>query len=270
MQPIEPIPRAVDITRPAGLACTMGRWEASRLHHSYVGPEHLLLGLLRQGDNPAARVLVAHGLDLETVRAEIDRLIAQGVLPGPPSDAELGRQQELQARWLDAQDLTPEERAHVERLIAQGVLPGPHLGDAVPLATLGIDLEKVAGRLEETFGREAYWQAAERVRNRPSQSATHRPMGVPPPFVCARVFAIAGHEAIARDQPVGPEHLLLGLLRDAEDPVEIEPYPQERGLRGQVGLPDHGPHAIRLLIEARGLTLDRLRAAVLEEIDQGQ
>jgi ATP-dependent Clp protease ATP-binding subunit ClpC len=76
MQPIEPIPRAVDITRPAGLACTMGRWEASRLHHSYVGPEHLLLGLLRQGDNPAARVLVAHGLDLETVRAEIDRLIA--------------------------------------------------------------------------------------------------------------------------------------------------------------------------------------------------
>jgi Clp amino terminal domain, pathogenicity island component len=96
MQPIEPIPRAVDLTRPAGLACTMGRWETSRLHHAYVGPEHLLLGLLRQGDNPAARVLVAHGLDLETVRAEIDRLIAQGVLPGPPSDAELGRQQELQ------------------------------------------------------------------------------------------------------------------------------------------------------------------------------
>jgi hypothetical protein len=63
---------------------------------------------------------------------------------------------------------------------------------------------------------------------------------------------------------------LLGLLRDAEDPVETEPYPQERRLRGQVGLPDHGPHAIRLLIEARGLTLDRLRAAVLEELDQGQ
>jgi ATP-dependent Clp protease ATP-binding subunit ClpA len=175
MQPIEPIPRAVDLTRPAGLACTMGRWETSRLHHAYVGPEHLLLGLLRQGDNPAARVLVAHGLDLETVRAEIDRLIAQGVLPGPPSDAELGRQQELQARWLDAQDITPEERARVERLIAQGVLPGPHLGDAAPLATLGIDLEQVAGRLEESFGREAYWQAAERVRNRPSQSAIHRP-----------------------------------------------------------------------------------------------
>jgi Clp amino terminal domain, pathogenicity island component len=267
MQPTDPIPRAVDITRPAGLACTMGRWEASRLHHSYVGPEHLLLGLLRQGDNPAARVLVAHGLDLETARAEVDRLIAQGVLPGPPSDAELRRQQELQARWLDAQDLTPEQRAHVERLIAQGELPAPHLGDAAPLATVGIDLEAVAGRLQESFGREAYWQATERVRNRPAQGATHRPMGLPPPFVCARVFNIAAHEAIARDQQVGPEHLLLGLLRDAEDPVETEPYPQERRLRGQVGLPDHGPHAIKLLVQARGLTLESLRAAVLSELD---
>jgi hypothetical protein len=268
MQPTEPIPRAVDITRPAGLACTMGRWEASRLHHSYVGPEHLLLGLLRQGDNPAARVLVAHGVDLETVRAEVDRLIAQGVLPGPPSDAELRRQDELQKRWLDAQNLTPEQRAHVERLIAQGVLPGPHLGDAAPLASLGIDLEAVAGRLQETFGREAYWQATERVRNRPAQAATHRPMGVPPPFVCARVFNIAAHEAIARDQQVGPEHLLLGLLRDAEDPVETEPYPAERRLRGQVGLPDHGPHAIKLLVQARGLTLEMVRAAVLSELDR--
>jgi hypothetical protein len=268
MQPTDPIPRAVDITRPAGLACTMGRWEASRLHHPYVGPEHLLLGLLRQGDNPAARVLVAHGLDLETVRAEVDRLIAQGVLPGLPGDAELRRQRDLQARWLDDQDFTPEQRAKVERLIAQGVLPGPHLGDAAPLATLGIDLEVVAGRLKETFGEQAYWRATERVRNRPAKAATHRPMGVPPPFVCVRVFNIAAHEAIARDQQVAPEHLLLGLLRDAEDPVETESSPPERRLRGQVGLPDQGPHAIKLLVQARGLTLEVLRAAVLSELDR--
>jgi hypothetical protein len=267
MQPTEPIPRAVDITEPAGLAITMARWEANRLHHAYQGPEHLLLGLLRQGDNLAARVLVANGLDLETARTEIDRLIAQGVLPGPPSDAELRRQQDLQAKWLDAQNLTPEGRARVERLIAQGVLPGPHLGDAAPLATLGIDLEAVAGRVKESFGEQAYWQASERVRNRPVQAATHRPMGIPPPVVCGRVFNIAAHEAIARDQQLATEHLLLGLLRDAEDPVETESSAQERGLRGQVGLPDHGPHAIKLLIEARGLTLGTLRAALLSELD---
>jgi hypothetical protein len=41
-------------------------------------------------DNPAARVLRAHGLTSATVRTGIDRLVAEGVLPGPqPSDAEL-------------------------------------------------------------------------------------------------------------------------------------------------------------------------------------
>jgi hypothetical protein len=35
-----------------------------------------------------------------------------------------------------------------------------------------------------------------------------------------------------------------------------------------VGLPDHGPHAIRLLVEARGLTLEALRSAVLGELDR--
>jgi ATP-dependent Clp protease ATP-binding subunit ClpA len=259
----------VSFTEPAKRASAMALWELRRLHHAYRGPEHYLLGLLREGDNPAARVLVAHGLDLETVRAEVDRLIDQGVLPGPPSDAELGRQQELQGRWLDAQDLTPEDRAQVERLIAQGALPGPDLGDAPLLAGLGIDLEAVAGRLQESFGREAYWRATERVRSRPAQAATHRPMGVPPPFVCVRFLVeFAYQEAVARGQDVGPEHLLLGLLRDAEGPVETEPYPQERRLRGQVGLPDHGPHAIKLLVQARGLTLEGLRAAVLGELER--
>jgi Clp amino terminal domain, pathogenicity island component len=259
----------VSFTEPAKRASAMALWELRRLHHAYRGPEHYLLGLLREGDNPAARVLVAHGLDLAAARAEVDRLIAQGVLPGPPSDAELGRQQELQARWLDAQDLTPEDRAQVERLIAQGVLPGPDLGDAPLLAGLGIDLDQVAGRVQESFGREAYWQATERVRSRPAQAATHRPMGVPPPFVCVRFLVeFAYQEAVARGQDVGPEHLLLGLLRDAEDPVETEPYPQERRLRGQVGLPDHGPHAVKLLVEARGLTLEGLWAAVLGELER--
>ena len=178
--------RTVYFTEPAKRASTMALDEVNRLHHAYRGPEHYLLGLLRHGDNPAARVLVAHGLDLETARAEVDRLIAQGVLPGPPSDAELRQQGELQARWLDAQNLPPENRAEVERLIAQGVIPPPDLGDAPLLATLGIDLEAVAGRLRETFGHQADWRATERVWTRPSQGATHRPMGVPPPFVCVR------------------------------------------------------------------------------------
>jgi ATP-dependent Clp protease ATP-binding subunit ClpA len=225
MEPTDPIPRAVDVTLPAGTVSALAQMEARRLGHHYLGPEHLLLGLLRHGDNLAAQVLRGHGLDLETVSAEVDRMIAQGVLPGPqPGDAEL-------------------------------------------LATLGIDLEAVAGRLRQAFGHDAYWQATQRVGMRPVQPASHQAPQAPMRLVCARAMKVAAHEAIARDQDVGPEHLLLGLLRDAQDPVETEPYPVERRLRGQVGLPGHGAHAIKLLVEARGLTLEALRAAVLRELD---
>jgi hypothetical protein len=80
----------VQFTKAAGIVPHFAREEAERRHQYYLGPEHLLLGLLIQGDNLAARVLRAHGLDLDTVRAGIDRLVAEGVLPGPqPSDAEL-------------------------------------------------------------------------------------------------------------------------------------------------------------------------------------
>ena len=64
--------------------------EAALLGHRYVGPEHLVLGLLRDGGNDAARVLRTHGVDLAAARVALRRLAERGVVPGPrPSDAEL-------------------------------------------------------------------------------------------------------------------------------------------------------------------------------------
>jgi ATP-dependent Clp protease ATP-binding subunit ClpA len=227
---MKPIPRAVSATRAGGHASGLARMEARRLGHHYLGGEHLLLGILVHGDNLAARVLVAHGLDLETVRAEVDRLIDQGVLPSPqPSDAEL-------------------------------------------LASLGVDLEAVHARLQESFGDQAYWEAAQRVRRRPTQPVTHTPhvRTDPTPLLCVRALGFAAHEAIARDQEIGPEHLLLGLLQDAEDSVETELASQDRRRRAVLGLPDHGPNPIRLLVEASGLTLQTLRGALRGELDRSQ
>ena len=48
--------------------------EADRLHHPYIGTEHLLLGLLRDDASPAALTLAKHGLRVEDVRAEILRM----------------------------------------------------------------------------------------------------------------------------------------------------------------------------------------------------
>ena len=106
-------------------------------------------------------------------------------------------------------------------------------------------------------------------RREASGAVAHTPGGGTP-LVCRRVLVMAAHEAMARDQWVGPLHLLLGLVRDAEDPVGTDLYPQERRRNGFLGWPSSGPHPVRLLVEARGLTLEALRAAVRGELDRGR
>ncbi|MDQ7820044.1 MAG: ATP-dependent Clp protease ATP-binding subunit [Armatimonadota bacterium] len=51
--------------------------EARRLGHNYIGTEHLLLGLIREGEGVAARVLEAMGADLERVRAQVVYLLGE-------------------------------------------------------------------------------------------------------------------------------------------------------------------------------------------------
>ncbi|MGE0601803.1 MAG: ATP-dependent Clp protease ATP-binding subunit [Dehalococcoidia bacterium] len=51
--------------------------EARRLSHSYIGTEHLLLGLVREGEGIAAGVLESLGVNLERVRAETTRILSQ-------------------------------------------------------------------------------------------------------------------------------------------------------------------------------------------------
>ncbi|NQS99591.1 MAG: AAA family ATPase, partial [Candidatus Omnitrophica bacterium] len=55
--------------------------EARGLGHNYIGTEHLLLGLLREGEGVAAQVLLSLGLDLNKVRNEVLELLGQGI-PG--------------------------------------------------------------------------------------------------------------------------------------------------------------------------------------------
>jgi ATP-dependent Clp protease ATP-binding subunit ClpA len=45
--------------------------EAIRLHHNHIGPEHLLLGLLREGEGQAAQILVESGVDLDNLRRRV-------------------------------------------------------------------------------------------------------------------------------------------------------------------------------------------------------
>ncbi len=58
--------------------------EALQLGHNYIGTEHILLGLVREGEGVAAQVLQKLGADLDRVRAAvIQQLSARGISPGP-------------------------------------------------------------------------------------------------------------------------------------------------------------------------------------------
>ncbi|MGL5406721.1 MAG: ATP-dependent Clp protease ATP-binding subunit [Propionibacteriaceae bacterium] len=50
--------------------------EALQLNHSYIGTEHILLGLIREGEGVAAQVLVKLGADLDTVRNQVVQLLS--------------------------------------------------------------------------------------------------------------------------------------------------------------------------------------------------
>ncbi|MFH1731816.1 MAG: ATP-dependent Clp protease ATP-binding subunit [Planctomycetota bacterium] len=52
-----------------------GKQEAQRLGHNFLGTEHILLGLVREGTGVAANVLKALGVDLKRIRVEVERLV---------------------------------------------------------------------------------------------------------------------------------------------------------------------------------------------------
>jgi ATP-dependent Clp protease ATP-binding subunit ClpC len=56
----------------------MAREEAARLHHEYVGTEHILLGLIREGEGVAAAVLQSLNVDLEEIQQKIEETVKKG------------------------------------------------------------------------------------------------------------------------------------------------------------------------------------------------
>jgi ATP-dependent Clp protease ATP-binding subunit ClpA len=217
-------------TVQVGRVIDLAREEAERFGHRYLGPEHLLLGLLCDGRSQAARILQAHGVDLAAARAALDRLINQGVVPGPrPSDAEL-----LGTLGIDLEQI----RRGAEQTF--GVQAVKHaIGEAVRARRGGV------GRVPRTplegpavLTTQATWLASRRAE-------------------------ALGHDA------VDPEVLLLGLLEDVRTPwPRCMSNPWMRQLLAAVGLPESYRGAAGALLEALGVDLDELRDAVSAALRQ--
>ena len=82
--------------------------EARRLNHNYIGTEHLLLGLVREGEGIAAGVLESLGVNLEKVRTQVIQVVSQSTTTAPAE----GKQQS-KTPTIDqmGQDLTALARA---------------------------------------------------------------------------------------------------------------------------------------------------------------
>ena len=57
---------------------TLAQEEAQRLQHDYIGTEHLLLGLVREGEGVAAKVLTSLDVDLDVARDRVEAIIGRG------------------------------------------------------------------------------------------------------------------------------------------------------------------------------------------------
>jgi ATP-dependent Clp protease ATP-binding subunit ClpA len=121
--------------------------EALQLGHNYIGTEHILLGILREGENVAAQVLVRMGTDLNRVRVEVVKLVGPGEAGagtpegGPSGEARMSRRavarDPLLAEVRDALAGISERLAAIERHLGlnagaqdPGGPPGQHPGPA--------------------------------------------------------------------------------------------------------------------------------------------
>lgn len=186
--------------------------EARKLDHNYVGTEHILLGLLRDQDGLAARLLKNAGIDLEDARQEVLNLLT-GAAPGSPA-AEPPLPQWIAAykRFTNRSRRVMEEaKREADRLChefvgTQHILCGVLCEDegfaARTLKDAGVNLEAVRAAIRSGVAPGPFMV---RVSETP---LTER---------ARRAIALATEEADKLGEVgVAPVHLLLGLLREID------------------------------------------------------
>ena len=205
--------------------------EADRFGHRYLGPEHLVLGVLRDDGSGAARVLEASRVDLTAARAALGRLADRGVVAGPrPSDAEL-----------------------------LGML-------GIDLAAIRRSTEQAFGGMAVGWA----IREATRARGRGVGRVPRTPLGEPPMLI-GQALQHTGEQARALGAGVvGPELLLLGVVTDIRTPwPRCMRTRWRRQLHASVGLPEGYRGAAGPLLEAFGVDLDELGATLLAELRAG-
>ena len=154
-----------------------GKQEAQRLGHDYLGTEHILLGLVKEGTGVAANVLKSLGVDLKRIRSEVERLVQSDPAAGASPNAQPTAEPKYTARAKSVLDLSLDEA----RGLGQSYIGTEHLllgllreGQGVAaqvLLNLGLKLETVREEVHSFLG------SADLLG--PEQVAPHGPAPMP-------------------------------------------------------------------------------------------
>jgi ATP-dependent Clp protease ATP-binding subunit ClpC len=151
---------------------SLAQKEAERFKHDYIGTEHLLLGLVKEGSGVAVTALNNMGIDVEKVRREVEKLVAPAEKPGPsgplPFTPQAKRVLELaseEARALGHPYIGTEH-------ILLGLLSEQDSVAAQVLLNLEVKLEDVRNEILDLLGAGDVSAAAGGASERPEEKPT--------------------------------------------------------------------------------------------------
>ncbi|MFO7273882.1 MAG: Clp protease N-terminal domain-containing protein, partial [Bacillota bacterium] len=139
-------------TERAQRVIVLAQDEARRLNYDYVGTEHLLLGLIREGEGIAAKALQSLGISLEQVRAEVEKMIGKG---SATSRGEIGftpRAKKVMVELaIEEARLLGHNYVGTEHILLGLIREGEGVAAQV-LQNLGADLERVRNQVIHLLG----------------------------------------------------------------------------------------------------------------------
>ena len=222
--------------------------EARRLNHHYIGTEHLLLGLVREGEGIAAGVLQNLGVNLEKARTQTILALSQSGAPPVVSRSRFSQTHFIQSLMEVDDERFDIFTVQVSRVLSRAeeeaqrfqhnYIGTEHLTLALTreskgvaasvLSNLGVDLTRVRSAVEFSIGDASHITPAQ--------------VGLTPQI--KKVIELAVDEArLLNHHHVGIEHLLLGLLRE------------EKGIAAGV-------------LESLGVTLEQARIETIRVLSQ--
>jgi ATP-dependent Clp protease ATP-binding subunit ClpA len=198
--------------------------EAIRFNHNYIGVEHLLLGLVREGEGTAARVLNSLGVDLGKARSSVEFIIGRGESTTSPSDITLSpRTKKVIELAIDEARKLGHSHVGTEHVLLAVAREGQSIGAGV-LESIGVSLNQVRERVIEVMGQQGTDTAAASSAGLPSSMGAAVIASSHPIANVDRLDA-SGRRALvhayweagrANAREVSPHHLLLGLITSGE------------------------------------------------------